>query len=35
MLAAMKQRETLEVRANGLNLQGKDKFSVTVKTQEE
>lgn len=34
VLAALKQRETLGVRANGLNLQGKDEFSVTVRTRE-
>lgn len=32
VLVAMKQRETLKVRVSGLNLQGKDKLSVTAKT---
>lgn len=34
VLAVMKQCETLKVRVSGLNLQGKDKLSVTVKTSE-
>ena len=34
LLAVMKQCETLKVRVSRLNLQGKDKLSVTVKTSE-
>lgn len=34
VLAVMKQCETLKVRVSSLNLEGKDKLSVTVKTSE-
>jgi len=34
VLAVRKQCETLKVRASGLNLQGRDKLSVPVKTAE-
>lgn len=34
VLVVMKQCETLKVRVSSLNLEGKDKLSVSVKTSE-